>query len=235
MILNLVDSTIPALPPAPTSGMVNVKWHVGSMLSTSLPPNIGAGSLQLMRLIAPHRDIASLCDDLNRSFSLLRRYFAPRAGIEIYGANTSSAAAGSLPHDGVVTGLNLPTVSGSPTVTVGAGFAFNTSGQPITPGSAGRGINIGGRVFNVAGNPGITVGKNSTTVVGGAPSITVGKDATTTVGGSEGITVGKGSTTVVGGNPGITVGKNSTTTVGGSLPPDLLRAVRGARCLFVQL
>ena len=171
MILNLVDSTITALPTAPANGALNVRWHIGSPLSTSLPPQTGNGSLQLMRIIAPHRDIALLCDILNRSLPLLRRYFAQGGVVEIYGAKEPGALAGSLGHNAVVPpgggGLTLQSGSGPPTVNIGPGFAINASGDPIKLGGGASGVNIGGRVVTVGGGRGTTVGNGSTTTVGG--------------------------------------------------------------------
>ena len=219
MILNLVDSTILALPRAPASNMLNVRWHFGTLLSTSLPPQMGNGSLQLMRIIAPQRDIAVLCDNLNKSLPLLRRHFAQGGGIEVYGAKEPVVNAGTSGPYGVISpgggGLTLQHGSGSPSVNVGPGFAINASGDPIKVGGGGSGSNIGGRVVTVGGSRGITVGQGSTTTVGGSQTITVGSGSTT-VGGGQTITVGSGSTITVGGSRGITVGQGYNTNIGGS-------------------
>jgi hypothetical protein len=102
MIVNVVDSMI-ATPRQAGGGTVNVAWLVGSQLPASLPPNIGVGTIQLMRIIAPHRDLTLLVDLLKRALPSLRRYFAPSGWIELYGKRASNTIGGSLAGDALNT------------------------------------------------------------------------------------------------------------------------------------
>jgi len=103
MIVNVVDSRIFAPRRQPGIGSVTVKWQVGSQISGALPPNIGIGAIQLLRIIAPHQDLARLADLLKRALPSIRRYFAPSGWIEIYGQRVSNTIGGSLAADALNT------------------------------------------------------------------------------------------------------------------------------------
>jgi hypothetical protein len=98
MIVNVVDSMI-APPRQSGGGTVNVRWHVGSQFRASLPPNIGLGTIQLLRIIAPHRNLTLLTDLLHSALPSLRPYLARGGWIEIYGSKGANTIGGALRSD----------------------------------------------------------------------------------------------------------------------------------------
>jgi len=112
MVVNLVDSVI-SMPPS-GGDVVNVCWHAGSPLPFFLPPGVGCGSVSLMRIIAPHKDLGLLATLLGRALPSLRHYFVPNGWIEIYGSKVSTTIDDS-PNviGGALRGDNLQTIGGA--------------------------------------------------------------------------------------------------------------------------
>ncbi len=112
MIVNLVDSMI-NMPPS-GKDVVNVCWHAGSPLPFFLPPEVCSGTVSLMRIIAPHRDLGLLTTLLGRALPSLRRYFVPNGWIEIYGSKASKTIGDSLNVIcGALHGDRLQTIGGA--------------------------------------------------------------------------------------------------------------------------
>ena len=156
MIVNFVDSRINLPPSQPGSGTVNIRWQFGSQLSASLPPNTGVATIQLMRIIAPYRELARLTSLLNNALPSIRRYFAPSSWIEVYGTRASNASGEPL-----VGGAMIPTVGGLQSAVVG-----------------------GAKTPTVGGLRSVVVGGAKTPTVGGPRSVVVGGASSNTNGGS---------------------------------------------------
>lgn len=104
MIVNLVDSTL-FVPRQPGAGTVPVCWHVGSQIPAHLFLEAGVGAIELMRIIAPHRDVRLLIGLLAGALPSLRPHFAAGGFIEIYGKRAINTIGGFLRRDNTIGGF----------------------------------------------------------------------------------------------------------------------------------
>ena len=169
MIVNVVDSAVFASSHRSGHGIVNINWNVGSPFPANLPPQVGIGAIQLMRIIAPRRDLALLSGLLQRALPSLRRYFVPRGWIEIYGQRGSNTIGGALTRDA------LNTIGGTLRRDV-----LNTIGGSLGPDRANTigGALRGDRLNTIGG----ALTRDALNTIGG----TLRRDALNTIGGSLG-------------------------------------------------